>query len=230
MPPGSTTPAALTTAARTAKKSATSASRSWVLASGPGVDLFGNIATSFKSAAYFLMTTSSKNLFDAVNMDDPVLAAGRDAVPSIRSVGPVHRQYDTGRQETWGGTICWGSATPPATLTIPGLERQHSRHRHPLWRTSSYATQCSLEQVQRARRRHQRQRRNARNHRQVSGWKISGRHRRPVRGSTLISNGYLAAVQDILIDKGQSTDQRIDITGSITFTTLSDAQLRGQTP
>jgi len=48
---------------------------------GPGVEVEGNIATNQKNAAFIFFTESSEALFDAANMADPTLAAGRAQVP-----------------------------------------------------------------------------------------------------------------------------------------------------
>jgi hypothetical protein len=48
---------------------------------GPGVEVEGNIAANQKNAAFIFFTESSEALFDAANMTDPTLAAGRAQVP-----------------------------------------------------------------------------------------------------------------------------------------------------
>ncbi|MFM9965219.1 MAG: G8 domain-containing protein [Planctomycetaceae bacterium] len=48
---------------------------------GPGVEVVDNIAASNAEAGIIFFTTSSEAEFDAANLDDPSLAAGRDSVP-----------------------------------------------------------------------------------------------------------------------------------------------------
>ncbi|HMO85353.1 MAG TPA: G8 domain-containing protein, partial [Lacipirellulaceae bacterium] len=48
---------------------------------GPGVSLVDNIAAGHAGGAFVIFTASSVNLFDAVNLDAPSLAAGQLAVP-----------------------------------------------------------------------------------------------------------------------------------------------------
>jgi hypothetical protein len=48
---------------------------------GPGVEVVNNVAAGHAGAGFAYFTSSSKSLFDAVNLDDPSLAAGLKAVP-----------------------------------------------------------------------------------------------------------------------------------------------------
>ncbi len=48
---------------------------------GPGVQVVNNIAVGAAHAGFIFFTASSKNLFDAVNLANPSLAKGHDAVP-----------------------------------------------------------------------------------------------------------------------------------------------------
>ncbi|MCA9259239.1 MAG: hypothetical protein KDA61_08570, partial [Planctomycetales bacterium] len=48
---------------------------------GPGIAIEDNIVSGSRSSAYAYFTASSKNMFDAVNLDDPSIAEGRDVVP-----------------------------------------------------------------------------------------------------------------------------------------------------
>jgi hypothetical protein len=59
---------------------------------GPGVAVIDNIAAGNGDAAFAYFTNTTKNLFDAVNLDDPSLAAGHKAVP----VGTVPLKRFTG--------------------------------------------------------------------------------------------------------------------------------------
>ncbi|MCA9258668.1 MAG: G8 domain-containing protein [Planctomycetales bacterium] len=47
---------------------------------GPGIALVENIVSGSLSSAYGYFTASDRNKFDAVNLDDPTVAAGKDAV------------------------------------------------------------------------------------------------------------------------------------------------------
>ena len=48
---------------------------------GPGVSLIDNVATGNRGAGFAYFTASSKNRFDAVNLENPSLAAGHAAIP-----------------------------------------------------------------------------------------------------------------------------------------------------
>jgi hypothetical protein len=48
---------------------------------GPGVEVTNNIAAGHAGAGFVYFTSSGKSQFDAVNLDDPSLAAGRKTVP-----------------------------------------------------------------------------------------------------------------------------------------------------
>lgn len=48
---------------------------------GPGVELVDNVSSGSRGAAFSIFTASTRTMFDAVNMDDPSLAAGHQAIP-----------------------------------------------------------------------------------------------------------------------------------------------------
>ena len=48
---------------------------------GPGIEVVNNIAAANRGGAFVYLTSSSKDLFDAVNLSDSSLAGGRAAIP-----------------------------------------------------------------------------------------------------------------------------------------------------
>ncbi len=200
---------------------------------GPGVGMIGNIAAGSRDAAYFIMTTSSKNLFDAINIDDPALAAGRDAIPV--SMVPLAKFFSNTAYASKKGLEIWNhlAEVHDATTYIDYFTAWNVRFDGV---DIHYSGNITL-----------------RNVKLVGTWyNPSGAGvnvnwashdvnvqnfwienfqigiRAPVRGNSFISNGYLSAVQGIYIAKGQTTERKVDIYGSITFATVSAAQLRDQ--
>jgi hypothetical protein len=201
---------------------------------GPGVQLVDNIAAGSRDSAYFFLTSSAKNMFDAVNLDNPALAAGRLAIPvSAAPLAGFDGNEAYGSKiglEIWdhlaamedaesyiNGFTAWNVryagidihyssniTVNDATLLAFGDFAPETYGVHTNWGSQDINLQ------------------NVRAERFEVGIKL------PVRGASFVTGGHFSAVLGLLIEKGQMTPRSVTIGGAISFARPSSAQLAGR--
>ena len=197
---------------------------------GPGVELVGNVVSGTRGGAYAYGTSSSKTMFDAVNLVDPSIAAGRPAVP----VGAVPLRAFQGNAayavreglEIWfhmtnlnhGETViegftAWNVVDKGIQLPYSGLIT--IRNAKLFGSTAADAPYGILTN---------RRTQNIR----FENISVEGFDKGlvvPVRRSTVIAGARLANVQNILILKGHDAIRTLDVTTPINFVPLTPTQL-----
>ncbi len=202
---------------------------------GPGIEVVGNIAAANAGGAFAYITSSSRNLFDAVNLSNPSLAAGHKAIP-VGTV-PLRRFEDNVAYSSQKGLDIWFHQllmTDGETLIKDFTS----------WNTVLYGIDLSY---------------SARikvvdskligDLRSFSGYGVlSNRLTRditfenlqvegfwtgiyaPPRGDTVVIGGRYANVRNFYIEKGHDTVRTVTVAGAVQFGVLSAAQLRNRTP
>jgi DNA polymerase III psi subunit len=201
---------------------------------GPGVRLVNNISAGSSAAGFIYFTTSTKDLFDAVNLSDVSLAAGHVAVP-VSSIPLAEFSGNTAYAaasglEIWHHQMAmtdgesfiddfttWKTRTASILLFYTG--RVTVRNAMLIGDESAFTTRG----IGTNRFVHDLAVYNSR----ISGFEVGVDV--PVLRSTVISGGYYAAVQPFFIEKGHDPNRTVDITGSISIATLTEAQLQGRT-
>lgn len=200
---------------------------------GPGVKMVGNISAGSSGAAFVYFTTSTKNLFDAVNLADPSLAAGHAAVPVssvpiAQFVGNVAYAASTGL-EVWhhmmsmtdgrsffDNFIAWNTRTASIRLFYSGqmtfrnaaLIGDNNSFTGTAIRSNRFVHDLTIQNAY------------------VSGFEVGLQV--PVLRSTVIEGGYYAAVKSFIIEKGHDEMRTVDIRGNITIASLTAEQLQGR--
>ena len=202
---------------------------------GPGVELVGNIAASNAEAGIIFFTASSEAEFDAENLDDPSLAAGRDSVPvgtvPLKRVdGNIAFASGTGL-ETWfhlthmndgqsyiENTTTWNTGGQgffnPYTgrTTIRNATVLGQMHGWGVWGTAfdrnNVTNNMTYENVR------------------AEGWEVGIDV--PVNRATVIRDGVFRAVRGIEISSTEDTIRTVDIVGDPQFLSLTTQQLNGR--
>jgi hypothetical protein len=200
---------------------------------GPGIDVVDNISAGSYSGGFAYFTSSAKNLFDAVNLSDPALAGGKEAVPvdSVPLKGFSGNTAYAGRVglEIWHSMFrmtdgqsyidnftSWNTA-------VSGIETFYSGRI--TVRNSTLIGNLSSPSGVGVFTNHFTQDITFQNLRAIG---LSVGIIAPVRGATIVDGGYFAAVQGVYIEKGYDTRRVVDIRGAVTFAALSPAQLMGR--
>jgi hypothetical protein len=200
---------------------------------GPGIEVVGNIAAANAGAGFAYITSSSKNLYDAVNLDNPSLAAGYAAVP-VGTV-PLKAFKDNIAYSSQKGLDIWFHQLQmtDGTTTVENFTS---------WNTKLYGVDLSYSG-----------RINIVNSRLFGDLNIfngygvfSNRMSHdvvlqniqvegfwngvfaPPRGTTTIIGGRYGNIRDFYIVKGHDTARKIDILGAVQFAELTQLQLRGR--
>jgi hypothetical protein len=200
---------------------------------GPGIKVVDNIASGSTSGAFAYFANSSKNLFDTVNLQDPSLAGDHLAVPV--EVVPLDRFEGNTAYGARSGLEIWhhrmkanGAPSVIEDFTawntrMNGIEVWYSGHiairnanlignlNAPAATgivTNRLVQDMTFENVR------------------AVGFQVGIQV--PLKGTSVINNGYFAAVQALHIAKGHDTSRRVNITGHITFQPLTAAQLQGR--
>ena len=199
---------------------------------GPGVKMVDNISAGSLGAGFSYFTTSTKTKFDAINLDDPSLAGGQEAVPvdgiplalfdgntayaAKSGVEVWHSQRNmTGDYSVIDNFTSWNTR-------MAGVEAHYSA-----WIEVRNATlignltDFTGNGVTTNKFVHDMRFTNV----TAVGWLVG--IDAPVRRSTVINGGYFAAVQGVYVDKGYDEIRSITVTGA-TFSTLTPAQLQGR--
>ncbi|RIK83993.1 MAG: hypothetical protein DCC67_05440 [Planctomycetota bacterium] len=201
---------------------------------GPGIEVVDNIAAGSRGAAYVLYMSSTKNLFDAINLDDPSLAAGHMAVPvgSVpfkRFEGNVAYAANTGL-DVWRhmatmtdryGVIdsftAWNTWSIGVDVHYSGrLMIRNARLigdgdglAHIGVRTNFLTKDVIIEDSE------------------VRGFDIGVVP--PVRGENAVNGGFIEAATGVYVEKGHAEGRTLQIAG-VLFEALSAARLDGRTP
>lgn len=199
---------------------------------GPGIEVVNNISVGSRDAAFAYITQSSKNQFDAVNLD-PTFAGGRLAVPVgtvplNRFDGNIAAVSKTGL-EIWhhmtlmtdGETIInnftsWNSKYAGVDLLYSGhvtISNSKLLGDLNLYMGVGIATNRLTHDVTMVN-----------NH--VEGFEVGVDM--PVRRSSLLYGGKIIAVQAVMIEKGYDTTRVATVDRTVTIATPSAAQLRGR--
>ena len=201
---------------------------------GPGVQLVDNIAAGSLDSAYFFLTASAKNMFDAVNLDNPAHAAGRLAIPV--SAAPL-AGFDG--NEAYGSKIgleIWDhlAAMEDAESYINGFTAWNIRYAgidihyssnitisdatllaFGEFAADSYGinTNWAVQDI---------------NFQNVRTEKFEVGIDLPLRGTNEVTGGHFSALLGLLIEKGQTATRSVTIAGAITFARPSAAQIAGR--
>jgi DNA polymerase III psi subunit len=202
---------------------------------GPGIEVVGNIAAANAGGAFAYITSSSKNLFDAVNLTDVSLAAGHKAIPV--GAAPLRRFEDNVAYSSQKGLDIWFHQlmmTDGETVikdftswntTLYGIDLSYSGQIKivdskligDLKSFSGYGVlsnrlthDVTFENLQ------------------VEGF-WNGVHI-PPRGENIVIGGRYANVRNFYIEKAHDTVRTVTITGAVQFGALSAAQLRDRIP
>jgi hypothetical protein len=201
---------------------------------GPGISLENNISAGSRGAAYVLFMSSTKNLFDAVNLPNPALAGGQVAVP----VGSVPlKQFDGNVAyaakvglDIWKHMLVMNdgeglvNSFTAWNISSVGIDVHYSgrlriRNARLLSTAENYAYGAGIntnfltqgitieEGV-------------------ILGFQVGVKA--PVRRSTNIIRGYIAAAIGIDVEKGEATARVVNVKGTI-FRDLPAAALSGRT-
>jgi hypothetical protein len=84
---------------------------------GPGVRVIDNIAANSRGGAFAYVTSSSRTMFDAINLADPALAAGKAAVP-VGAVPIIQFEGNTAHTSTMGVEIWFHQTRLPSGETL----------------------------------------------------------------------------------------------------------------
>jgi hypothetical protein len=199
---------------------------------GPGIKLIDNIAAGSQSSGFVYFTATEKNLFDAVNLAAPNMAYGHLAVP----VGMVpaaqfkgntayatgegleiwHHLMETSDQNTYiDDFTVWGARHAGMTLHYAGrvtvrnakLINDLDSPRGTGISTNDFVHDLNIQNLT------------------VIGF-FQGVES-AIRGTTIINNAYFATPQAVYIGKGRGDTRQVQISGAVTFATLTPAQLNG---
>jgi hypothetical protein len=199
---------------------------------GPGIAVVNNIAAATRGGAFIYLTSSSKDLFDAVNLTDPALAAGRVAVP-VGTV-PIKQFEGNTAYGSQSGIEIWFHQTMLTdgesvikdfkawNIQVFGVDLQYSGHV-----TIRNATllgdmnSFSGLGVMTNRLTHDIVADNVR----AEGFGIG--IQAAARRTTQIKGGYLNNIQNILIEKGQDTIRSVTVRGPV-YVKPTAEQLRGR--
>jgi hypothetical protein len=200
---------------------------------GPGVRLVENIVAGSRDSAYFYMTSSAKNMFDAVNLDNPALAAGRDAIPV--GAAPLAGFEGNTAYASRVGLEIWDHMTRMSdaesyidgftawNINYAGIDVHYSgnitvreamllAYHANVGGTHGIATNWGTQDMTFE---------NVRTGGFDVGIDI------PVRGSSSVIGGYFSAVTGLFIEKGQTTNRSVSIVGA-NFSSPSSAHLDGR--
>jgi hypothetical protein len=201
---------------------------------GPGVEVEDNISAGNPEAAFIFFTASNQAEFDARNLADPTLAAGRATLP----VGTVPLRLVRGNiafasrdgLETWfhltsmndgqsviedftswrtRGTGVFTPYTGNTTLrnvTVIGSTRHPSGTAFDRNNVTNNMTYDNVKAI---------------------GWEVGISV--PVNRATVIRDGHFETLYAIWIDGAEDTIRTVDIEGDPEFVTLTDEQRRGET-
>jgi hypothetical protein len=201
---------------------------------GPGISLENNISAGSRGSAYVLFMSSTKNLFDAVNLPNPALAGGQDAVP-VGSV-PLKQFYGNVAYAAKNGLEIWkhmqvmndGDGVIHSftawNISSAGIDVHYSgrlkiRNARLLSTAENYASGVGIntnfltqgitieDSV-------------------ILGFQVGVKA--PVRRTTSIIRGYIAAAIGIDVEKGEATDRVVNIKETM-FKDLPAAVLIGRT-
>lgn len=199
---------------------------------GPGVDVVDNVSSGARDSAFNFFTTSSEVKFLAENMEDPILAMGRDEIPvgmvPLRTVRGntafgsrsgletwFHQTHSNAGQSYIDDFTAWnvgrGIFTPytgRTTIRNATLVGNLERPRGTAIGRNDVTNQMTYEDVH------------------VAGWDVGISV--PVNRTTVIDGGHFEAIRAIDVRRAHDTLRTVDITGDPEFVTLSDSQLRGR--
>jgi hypothetical protein len=200
---------------------------------GPGIRLVNNISAGSSGPGFTYFTTTTKNLFDAVNLADPSLAAGHVAVPvssipiaqftgNTAYTAPIgldvwHNLMSmTDGQSYIDGFTAWNIRLLGIKLFYVGhmtirnatLLGQESTYPGTGVFSNRFVHDLTVENAY------------------ISGFEVG--IDAPVLRSTVVRGAYISAVRPFFIEKGHDTIRTVDISGSIIIPTLTAAQLQGR--
>lgn len=201
---------------------------------GPGVEMSNNISAGSLGSGFFVFTLTSKTLFDAVNLDDPSMAAGNVAIP----VGMVPLKGFTGNTayagraglEIWNHLLMTNEANSYIDdFTSWGMRKSaidvHYSGRITVLNSTLIGNVDLPAEIGIAT--------NDFTHDlTVLDSTVIGFHvgvLAPVVGSTVIDGVHFAAIKAIYIAKGFDTIRTVSVTGAVTFATLNATQRQGET-
>jgi hypothetical protein len=200
---------------------------------GPGVAVVGNIAAGSRGAGFVVYMSSTKTLFDAINLDNPSLAGGQKAVP-LGSVPFERFDHNTAYAANTGLDV-WREGQ----VMTDGLTVFESFFGWNLWSygvSFHYSGQLLL--------------RNSRLFGDLEAYTGNavdanflchdiyvenlyadgfneGFHA-PVRRAAAVNGGFIKAVVGVYVEKGHSDNRRIAV-NHVQFGSLTAAQLQGRT-
>ena len=201
---------------------------------GPGVELTGNIAAGSRLSGFVYFTSSSKSLFDAVNLDDPSMAGNQKAVP----VGSVpwkkfannvsyaaqigldvwfHQHMMTDGESVVDNFASWGSIHGGIMLRYAGnITIANSKLLGDLeeFKGAGVSTNSFVHDV-------------TINNLTAIGFEVGVDV--PVRRATVVNGAMIAAVQAFQIEKGYDTIRSVAILGQVSISNPTALQLRGRT-
>jgi hypothetical protein len=209
---------------------------------GPGIETVDNISAGTYDAGFIYYTSSNRTMFDAVNLTDPAMAGGRDAVP-VGSV-PIkgfrgntaytatiglgvwyHQTFMTDGPSRIEDFKAWNLTQFGIELIYSGQVTVHNAtllgdlgdFKAPPEKTAPLTGVSTnwLAHDMRFENMH------------IEGFEIGIDV--PVRRSTVIASAYINAVQAIYIEKGHDTLRNVTISGPTTLVTPTAAQLGGRT-
>ncbi|WP_168206632.1 G8 domain-containing protein [Lacipirellula limnantheis] len=201
---------------------------------GPGVELIGNISAGSRAAAFVYFTASAKAQFDAVNLNDPALAAGLKVTPV--GVVPLNGFSDNVAVASQTGLEMWfhqmmmtdgDSVIERFTSwnsTLAGIALHYSGNVQianakligdlSAFNGIGIATNSFVHDV-------------TINNLMAVGYQVGVDV--PVRRSTVVNGAMIAAVQGFQIEKGYDTIRDVLILGQIAVSNPTALQLRGRT-
>ena len=200
---------------------------------GPGIEIVDNIAAGSANAGFTFFTSSYKNQFDAVNLDDPSMAAGHEAVP----VGVVPLKQFSGNTAyagrvgvdfwhhmsrmndgqtyiddftSWNNQVAGIEAHYTGRLTIRNatLIGDLANPTGTAFVSNRFTHDITFENLH------------------AAGFEVG--IMAPVRGATVVSGGYIAAIQAVYVEKGHDARRTVDIGGGVIFASLNASQLQGR--
>jgi hypothetical protein len=199
---------------------------------GPGVKLTNNVSAASMSSAFVLFTNTTKNMFDAVNLADPSMAYGHDAIPVgiIPWAGFTGNTAYTARAglEIWNHLFesndnqtyiddfsAWNVRTTGIDLHYSGqITVRNARLLNDVDEpvgngvtVNDFVHDITLQNLT------------------ALGFVIGVEA--TLRGETIIDDAFIAAATGVYIGKGVNTTRRVHIGGDVTFATLTPTQLQG---
>jgi hypothetical protein len=200
---------------------------------GPGVEVEDNIAAGSRSAAFSYFMLSSQALFDAVNLKDPTLAGGKDAIPGA-SVPFTTFKGNTAYAAATGMDVWYSmrlmtdgeSVIDDFTAwntSYAGIQLNYSSHIKiqdalligdlDRFQGDGISTNRWTHDI-------------TINNLRAEGYEIGVDV--PVRRSTVINGARISALQGLFIGKGQDTIRQVDVEGSFIFIPPPAAVLAGR--